>query len=70
MATRIVSCPFGLAVTKSLATRAIIDTTGVAESELVFPSGPRKGEVWNERMLFAAYLGLHWALNERWAETK
>ncbi|KAL1410964.1 hypothetical protein Q8F55_001907 [Vanrija albida] len=57
---RLISTPFALAITPALATVAVERVTGVPASSLVFPDGARAGEKWNERMLAAAYIGLHW----------
>jgi len=50
-----------VAITPALASRAIAETTGVPESELTW----RDGEKWNERMLAAAYIGLHWVWEDK-----
>jgi hypothetical protein len=56
-----VSCPFDVAITPALSTRAITAVTGVPSDQLVW----RDGERWNARMLAAAYIGLHWVWDER-----
>ncbi|WVQ71041.1 hypothetical protein IAR50_000566 [Cryptococcus sp. DSM 104548] len=66
-----VSCPFDLAVTCELATKAICAVAKVQEKDLVWPAGTvKEGEEWSERMRICAYLGLHWVYedkpNEEW----
>ncbi|GMK54051.1 hypothetical protein CspeluHIS016_0106370 [Cutaneotrichosporon spelunceum] len=51
---RIISCPFSVAITPALAAAAITEVCGVKDEDLV-----HNGERWPERMLAAAYLGLH-----------
>ncbi|WVQ97119.1 hypothetical protein IAU59_004229 [Kwoniella sp. CBS 9459] len=64
---RLVSCPFELAITAQLASKAVAEVTGIKEEELVWPVGSsREGESWNERMRIGAYLGLHWVHAEKW----
>jgi hypothetical protein len=68
--TRLVSCPFDLAVTAPLATLAICEVSGLKEDALVWPAGTsRAGDQWNERMRIAADLGLHWVWIDRQAES-
>lgn len=58
---RLVSCPFELAITPELATRAICDLVGVAAENLVWPAeSSQAGARWNERMRIATYIALHW----------
>ncbi|WRT63968.1 uncharacterized protein IL334_000895 [Kwoniella shivajii] len=67
---RLVSCPFDLAITSNIATRAIYQIKDITESDLVWPAGTSKqGEKWNERMRIAAYLGLHWIYQDKPNET-
>ena len=60
-----VSCPFDLAVTPELATRAICEVLNMISETLVWPEGNGiAGEQWNERMLICAYLCLHFVYAE------
>ncbi|WWC86058.1 uncharacterized protein L201_000929 [Kwoniella dendrophila CBS 6074] len=63
---RLVSCPFEIAITSELATKAICKLIQVKEDQLVWPAeSSKQGEKWNERMKIGAYLGLHWAYQEK-----
>ena len=48
--TTIVTCPFGIAITKELATRAVLTVLKTEE----IPSD------WTERQLICTYICLHW----------
>ncbi|WVF70755.1 hypothetical protein IAT40_005549 [Kwoniella sp. CBS 6097] len=63
---RLVSCPFELAITAQVASKAVAQVTGIKEDEMVWPAGSSKeGEKWNERMRIGAYLELHWVYKEK-----
>lgn len=59
------SCPFALAITPELATKAIADATGVNAEAFVWPAeSSQAGARWNERMRIATYIALHWVERE------
>ncbi|BEJ12274.1 hypothetical protein CspHIS471_0207340 [Cutaneotrichosporon sp. HIS471] len=51
---RLISCPFSVAITPTLAADAITKVCRVKDEDFV-----HEGERWSERMLAAAYVGLH-----------
>ncbi|WOO80919.1 Ribosomal lysine N-methyltransferase set10 [Vanrija pseudolonga] len=66
---RLISTPFKLAITPALASASIEAVTGVAGASLTWPEGSEHaGEKWNERMLAAAYIGLHWVYADKGGE--
>jgi hypothetical protein len=60
---KLASCPFVLAITQELATKAICELLNKSAEELVW----EKGE-WNARMRICAYIGLHWVWKEKGLE--
>ncbi|BEI81573.1 hypothetical protein CcaverHIS002_0207330 [Cutaneotrichosporon cavernicola] len=61
---RLISCPFSVAITPTLAADAITKVCGVKDEDFV-----HDGERWSERMLAAAYVGLHQLYTaEEWPE--